>query len=129
MNRIGKWVLTLLVTLLFIQCGHKRMTVPEGMLTPDEMVPLLVELHLADGYLHNMPSTQYVKRDSAFRYYPGILKRYDITRTELDSTVLFYGQYPDEFTKIYDRVLEELSRLEGQAREADTLSPARFQEQ
>lgn len=111
----------LLAILLTLSCKNERMKVPEGMLQPDEMVPLLVDLHLADGYLHNLKITQFQKKDSAFFIYPDILAKYNVTRPMLDSTILFYGQYPKEFVKIYDKVLEELSRMEGKARELDTL--------
>lgn len=129
MKAFGRLFWIIVLSFLIISCGRNKMRVPEGIMQPDEMVSMLVDLHLADGYLHNLPITQYNKRDSAFNIYPGILKKYNITRPQLDSIFMFYGQYPNEFAKIYDQVLEELSKMEGEAREADTLTnPERMEE-
>lgn len=124
MSRFLHLIISLLVILLLLSCDQKKMQVPENMMQPEELVPLLVELHLADGYLHNLKITQYQKRDTAFYLYPGILKKYEVSRPQLDSTILFYGKHPDEFSKLYDKVLEELSKMEGEARAADTLKTA-----
>lgn len=111
-----------ILTSILLSCNHSKMVVPEGLLKPDKLIPLLVELHLADGYLHHLKFTEYRKKDTAFFIYPAILEKYDISRPMFDSTILFYGQYPDEFAKIYDEVLEKLAIMEGQVMEADSLA-------
>ena len=129
MNTVLKLIALTSLMGLITFCGREKMKVPENMLQPDDLTALLIDLHLADGYLHNLPTTQFNKQDSAFFIYPGILKKYGISRRQLDSTLLFYGQYPDEFSKIYDRVLEELSRMEGEARQADSIqNPQQMEE-
>ncbi len=105
-----------IITILFLTCGNRKLHVPEGILEPDELAPLLVELHLVDGSLHQYQSSQQLRKDSAYFLYPAVLQKYGISRAQFDSTILFYGKYPEKFSMIYDDVLEELSRREGDVR-------------
>ena len=119
----------LIITLILVtvSCGHKKFKVPDEYLSPEELIPLLIDIHLVDGVLQNERTTRQVKEDSAFNYYAAILKKHSITRTQFDSTIHYYSQYPDEFAKIYDEVMEELSIMEGELRkkteEPDTVKP------
>jgi len=107
----------LLFMLLIFSCNNSKMKIPEGILKPSELAPLLVDIHLIDGILHQQKMIREDKEDSAFNYYPAILKKHGISRMMFDSTILFYTQYPEEFSKIYDEVLEDLSKMEGERRE------------
>jgi len=107
----------LLFMLLIISCNNSKMKIPDGILKPNELAPLLVDIHLIDGLLHQQKMIRKDKEDSAFNYYPAILKKHGISRMMFDSTILFYTQYPEEFSKIYDEVLEDLSKMEGERRE------------
>lgn len=104
---------------LLISCNQSKMKIPDGILNPEELIPLLVDIHLIDGYLHQKRIVRQAKEDSAFNYYSSILLEHDISRPMFDSTILFYTQYPEEFAKIYDDVLEELSKMDGERRELE----------
>ncbi len=115
--------LAVLLLLLMAACGKSRLRVPEEFLQPDEMVDLLVDIHLVDGTLYRAPLIREEKEDSAFNQYAAILSKYKLTRTHFDSTIHFYTQYPDDFAKIYSEVLKKLSVMEEeikQKREATT---------
>lgn len=101
---------------LLVACTHSKLNIPRGILNPDEMVPLLVDIHLVDGFLHQQRIVRQDKEDSAYNYYSSILKKHGITRPVFDSTIYFYTQYPEDFAKIYDEVLEKLSKMEGERR-------------
>lgn len=108
---------SLLALVLISSCNNSKMKVPEGILKPNELKLLLVDIHLIDGMLQFKKTVRKEKEDSAFNYYPAILKKHGISREMFDSTILFYTQYPEEFAKIYDEVLEDLSKMEGDRRE------------
>ncbi len=110
-------IVGLLSLALITSCNNNKMKVPDGILDPDELSPLLIDIHLVDGFLHNQKTIRKDKEDSAFNYYPSILKEHGISRAMFDSTILFYSQYPKEFAKIYEEVLEVLSKMEGDRRE------------
>ena len=111
---------------LITSCNRDKMKVPEGFLSPDEMVPLLIDIHLVDGLLHQQRNPRQVKEDSAYIYYPSILKKHGVSRQIFDSTILFYAQYPEEFSKIYDEVMKKFSKMEGKRREMIETEPDRL---
>jgi len=119
---------TIILSSLTLSCGNKKLEVPPNLLQPDEFVELMIEMHLIDGYLHQSLNTLHSRKDSAFLIYPGILEKYNISRTQLDSTVLFYGKYPEHFNKIYDQVLDSLSVMEGDTRKLIEKDSIQFDE-
>lgn len=119
--RLG--VLVFLGTSLLISCNREKMQIPEGILQPEELVPLLVDIHLIDGILHQEKMIRQEKEDSAYFYYANILTKHGISRPLFDSTIFFYSQYPDAFSKIYDDVLAELSKMEGERQKISPTQP------
>ena len=119
---------TLFLFGLSMSCGSKKIEVPANLLQPNEFVELMIEMHLVDGYLHQSLTTLHSRKDSAFLIYPAILEKYNISRTLLDSTVLFYGKHPEEFNKIYDQVLDSLSMMEGETRKLIEKDSVQFDE-
>jgi len=118
MSKIIKILFTgMLALLLITSCNNNKMKVPDDILKPEELKSLLIDIHLIDGMLHFKRSVRQEKEDSAYIYYSAILKKHGISRSLFDSTIFFYTQYPEEFAKIYDDILEELSKMEGDRRE------------
>lgn len=76
------------------------------------MVPILVEIHLADGLL-NMPRIMHIYpgRDSLSNY-RDILKKYGYRMEQFNQTIHFYSNNPDELDNLYEEVLAELAKIE-----------------
>ena len=108
-------LLTIVLIMTTVSCQTK-FKVPDQYISPEALVPLLIDIHLADGLLQQQRATRQIKEDSAFNYYAAILKEHRVSRVMFDSTIHFYAQYPEEFAKIYDEVMKELSIKEGDLR-------------
>lgn len=102
-----------LLIIIIASCGNGRMNVPENVVQKEELVPLLVDIHLIDAMLNKEKRPHAEKYEDAMVLYPAVLLKHNIDRAVFDSTIKFYVKYPEEFAKIYDDVLEELSKLEG----------------
>ena len=46
-------------------------------------------------------------------YYSSVLTKHGFTREQFEETILFYSESPKRYEKIYDKVLVELSKIEG----------------
>lgn len=99
--------------ILIVSCGSNRMKVPENIVQKEDLVPLLVDVHLADALLNKEKKPHAEKYEEALELYPAVLLKHNIDRAVFDSTIKFYVKYPKEFAEIYDDVIEELSKLEG----------------
>ena len=110
---ILRTLLTSGLIIILISCGEGKMKVPENIVQEEELVPLLVDVHLIDAMLNQEKKPHAEKYDKAMELYHAVLLKHNIDRAVFDSTIKFYVKYPKEFAKIYDDVIEELSRMEG----------------
>ena len=77
------------------------------------MVPLLADIHIAQA-----ASTMYGMGDttkySMKEFLPYILKIHRHTQAEYDSSMSFYSGHPELMNDIYDKVIDEMSRKQGE---------------
>lgn len=91
-----KAIIFLLLLLLVYGCNHK----PKEVLPEDEMVDLLTDLQLAEGYL-NSAGPNSVERDALIA---SVLKKHGVSQAQLDSTIAYYGRNIDEYYLLYNKV-------------------------
>jgi hypothetical protein len=113
MRVIKSVFIAIILGVIAASCGSSRMSVPENIVQKEELVPLLVDIHLTDAILSKDKRPHAEKYEKAMTLYPSVLLKHNIDRAVFDSTIKFYVKYPEEFAKIYDDVLRELSILEG----------------
>ncbi len=84
---------------------------PKNVLNQDEMVSLLTDLHKLEGSLVvKSYSSSDPKVDE--KYYNALFMKYGITKADFDSSLVWYVHNPKKFTKIYGRVVENLTQFE-----------------
>lgn len=112
----------LLVLSVMIACSGGYL--PDGVLSRKKMVPILVDIHLAEA-INNQKFNISMMRDSLpEELYLSICKKYKVDRSVIEKSLLYYGRHTAEYVTIYDEVLDVLSEMEVKARN-DTLPPAR----
>jgi len=79
------------------------------------MVKILTDIHKADAML----TVSYEVRNrfggfDSLYYSDYILRQYHYTRAQFDSTISWLSGNPEEYEKIYDKVLKRLSKEEGE---------------
>lgn len=80
---------------------------PEGVLSPEEMAQLLADIHTGESVSSTERRT--FSNDSIKRLLKqSILMKHGLTTEEFDSSLMWYGQHIDTYTKVYDRVIEIL---------------------
>ncbi len=91
-------------------------SVPSQYIQPDDMEDILYDYYVAQGMVDLHPDMQTednveggdrdYKRDL---YFNVVLKKYNLTRAEFDSSMVYYHTRADRFIKIYKNVQERLS--------------------
>ncbi len=100
-----------IIGLLFLFFACKNHKNPMG-LSEEEFVNLLIDVHIADGTL---AARQVYKNRSNYRpsyYYNSVYEKHGITPEEFDSCISYYSTNPQNFTRIYDRIIDSLNKLE-----------------
>ncbi|MEM8565890.1 MAG: DUF4296 domain-containing protein [Bacteroidota bacterium] len=91
-------------------CGGEE--VPEGILSEDEMVPIFLDVYLAEGKVNELR----VKRDSALiifeEYETRILDKYELTDSVYTNSLRYYYAHPLKLESIYETVLDSLNLME-----------------
>lgn len=110
----GRWLFISISILLLAGC---KPTVPGDVIQPDEMADILYDYHLAEAMARRIPSGE--QRDfKQSAYFVDVLKKHDVTKAELDSSLVYYYSNVDRLVKIYSQVGERIEE-EGKASGAD----------
>ncbi len=108
-------LLILLCLLISESCSKKKIEIPAGILNRDEMVPILVDVHLAHAaeVIRNPGDTlNYSFKDML----PFILNKHNVAKTLYDSSIKYYTAHPEVMREVYDEVINQLSRKQGEVK-------------
>ncbi len=103
-----------LLTFTLLSCGGDNKGKP--ILDKQQFKHMLIDIHLADGTLSAENVYRTGKNYRPSYYYNSVFKKYNITPQQWDSCVAYYAKNTAEFTKMYDKVIDSLNRLETQYR-------------
>lgn len=88
---------------------------PKGVLNESEMTAVLTEMHKLDGIIA-AKGLQYSNTPEKAQYYSFVLKKYDITQVQFDSSLVWYTKNPKKFEEIYDNVLARLTDFQKEVK-------------
>lgn len=99
--------ISFLATFLLIPAGCGKR--PKGVLSEKEMVGLVADLEVAEGYFLASDDGDYDDKDrlAALQY---VLDKHHMTKAEFDSTMTWYGKNIDDYQKLCVKVDAELAR-------------------
>lgn len=111
-SRVGLWFVV--AGLIFSACQKEKK--PEGVLSPEELSKLMVELYLAEARIGG----QNMAKDTAMKYFipfeEKLKGRYGVSDSIIRITYQYYISHPEELEKIYDSVIDTLSLREQKER-------------
>ncbi len=97
---------------ILVSCGKADVKIPAYVIPADSLVDILVDIHTADAYLSIKRRPNTIMEKSEF--YASVLKKHNIDKDRFDTTIRFYISNPGPYKLIYEEVIEEFSKLEGQ---------------
>jgi len=107
-----------IVGLVFNACQKDKR--PEGVLSPEELSKLMVEMYLAEARI----SGKNMVKDSAMKYFVPFEEKLKVKHGVSDSTMRityqYYISHSEELEKIYDSVIDTLSLREQKERTKPT---------
>jgi hypothetical protein len=97
--------LLIAICLLFISCSQTE-------ISREKFIDLLVDIHLADGYLSNQGYRIDAERGKINEGYTYILNKHQVTQKQFINTLEYYSRHTEQYDEIYNQVIEKLTRLE-----------------
>jgi hypothetical protein len=105
MMRLGHYFASVLF-ILFIGCASPEVQIPETVLTPEQMMPIMVDIHVIEGARNG--AIMLGDTNGIEDYYAKVYAKHGITEDEFKSSFAFYSDNPTVFIPIYEEVLDSL---------------------
>ncbi|WP_258097830.1 DUF4296 domain-containing protein [Marinoscillum pacificum] len=97
-----------LALLIFVNCSKKQAQRPPNVLTRDQMVRVLIDVHILEAKIKKL----YLPRDSSqliYNHYEGMLfDDLGITKEQYAESTAYYIDEIDEMKDIYNQVVDSL---------------------
>ncbi|MCD8296450.1 MAG: DUF4296 domain-containing protein [Prevotella sp.] len=97
--------LALLVLLLTFSCKPK---VPSNYIQPDVLENILYDYHIADAMTDNTGPHIDDNSYNAYLYRQAVLRKYNVTQAEFDSSMVYYMRHADRMYQIYQNLSDRL---------------------
>lgn len=96
-------------------CGNKETEMPSDVIPQDKMMHVLMDIHLAEAGLRTENT---FRADSltqmTVNYYQFIFDKHQVTKEEFRRSFRFYTDNPEMMEKIYQKMIEEMSKKEAE---------------
>ena len=105
----------LFVFIFLVACSEEEsVEIPSTILPKEKMAAVLVDIHLIEATMNlNVMSIENAGAPANAAVSIDVLKKHNITKSQYDTSFLFYTQHPDMLSKIYENVIIELSKLQA----------------
>lgn len=90
---------------------------PEGVLGKDEMIEVLTNVHLADGYASALYTDS--SRNKIAAMYQSIYKKYNTDSVGIRRSLEYYSRNPAELKTMYETIVKDLESLEKEQRQIE----------
>lgn len=118
----------LIMALCLIVCAscapkdEENVTAPDYILKENVFVDVLTDCYLGEGAaginVKNVTGTQF---DSAYLFNP--FKDRNIDKKQFDTTIVWYSQHPKKLKEVYNKLLENLSRIQAMGSLGERVAP------
>ncbi len=93
--------------LIFLSaCGKKE--APPGVIKAEDMVGLMIDVHLADGSLYSVQQAPDTVYKYGFNRYLQVFKQHNTDSLQFKKSLKYYSRHPDQMDEIYVQVVQSL---------------------
>lgn len=103
-----KYYFIIIVLFFLLSCNQNS----DNVLSQKEFTNLLVDIHIADGYVVEKALFDKNLKNDSLSYYNSVFKKYNINRTDFDKNIDYYTQDFEKFEKIYSNVVKIIKEKE-----------------
>lgn len=101
------------LTALVILVACSEPEKPEGVIEPEKMTKVMMEIHILEAKMAYVPVAPADAKKDVYYHYEGLLfDSLGITKEEYETSFNYYVDHPSEFEKIYSAVVDSLMQRE-----------------
>lgn len=109
-----KSLLHLMLAALLVVSAVSCVRRPKGVLSDQEMAPVVADLQLADAYLQTNVEAK-SDPEARERLIEYVVRKHGLSREEFDSTMAWYGRNVDDYRNLFKKVDKELAASQRKA--------------
>lgn len=110
---IKRIFIIILMALVFFSCSKPTVKKPEILVHEDQMIDMLVDIHLAEATFNTRRHRDsLVMKSSSADFYYSILNKYQIPDSVFEQSFVFYASQPRKFEKMYRQAMNKLNEME-----------------
>lgn len=99
---------------VLLACNKAGDKIPSDILTKEKMILILADRYLAQAHF-NLQRGKDKSTTPLESYYNHIYKIHSTTEEEFNKSFEYYMQHPELLSSVYEEVITELSKREGEA--------------
>ena len=104
-----------LLFIFFLCCGdpaEENVVIPENILPREKIAQIITDIHVAEAEINLLAiSDSTLKRPI---YFKEIFNKHQITQQQYEESLAFYIDHPKILNKIYEQVLNDLSKMQAE---------------
>ncbi len=93
-------------------CEEPIMPKPENLIKEDQMIDMLVDIHLAEATYAKFRYDSIMQNNSSVNFYYSVLNKYQVPDSVFEQSYVYYASVPKDFEKMYRKVMNKLSERE-----------------
>lgn len=97
-------------------CTPEAVQLPEGILSKDKMIDVLLDIHVAESSTESRGLTTIQLNQLVSVKYEEVMKKHRTTFRVFEKSFDYYMEHPDQFEEIYLEIVNRLTALEGKAK-------------
>jgi len=113
-----KFVLILLLPVYMFSCTSNSdattLKYPENIIDSLTFAKILTDMHIADGAAKFQVLPDNRRVTVKYGENLGVLKNYNISKAQFDSTLVYCANHPAYYDRLYSRVLDNLSQKQAE---------------
>jgi len=106
-----KGIFVFLMIVFLSACAEKEaMVYPSDLMERETFVMVMSELYIIESIYNHKISTDQAKHEDMDAFYKEVFDRFEITYSDYEKALTWHKEHPEELSKVYDEVIEELDR-------------------
>ena len=104
----------LLSCLLLFSCAEEKTKIPDGILSIEKMRIILADLHFLEISVEDSYKNKKDQKLAYFNHYElELMKKHNITKSEFDSSYVYYARNIELMDEIYSQIVDSLGSDES----------------
>lgn len=107
-------MLIVVLSVILFSCGEdkkKQIEIPAGVLAKEKMAEVIADIHIAEAEESLTPPSDTAINKFDFQK---IFEKNKISKTQYDSSLMFYTAHPELLDTVYEKVMNKLSLMQGE---------------